>query len=127
MLAKSITEDKILASWARYSHSCAQSGARDIDRIETPSSDHPGTMPPPASIDECFVCKNTIQKEDRAHVNCGHSFCKGCLLSWEATGSRACPQCRTPRKYLKSKGTSKQATHDVLVRLASYSVSIIND
>jgi hypothetical protein len=81
-----------------------------------------GAKPAPAIIDPagfCFICKDEF--EDPVPLSpCGCKFCKLCVVAWEATGSRACPQCHVKRKgggYGRgAKRESKETYADTMVR-----------
>ncbi|XP_042893012.1 uncharacterized protein LOC122267095 [Penaeus japonicus] len=56
--------------------------------------------PPPFSMEQdltCGVCSEVYSEGERDPVllpNCGHTFCRPCLLSLEKNGCLECPFCR---------------------------------
>ena len=51
-------------------------------------------------IDQCTICFNPMNTENKCTTNCNHSYCKPCLDTWFNRGEKTCPICRTDIEYI---------------------------
>jgi hypothetical protein len=45
-------------------------------------------------MEQCSVCFNLIDNNNKFTTDCFHSYCKGCLTEWMKRGNKDCPMCR---------------------------------
>lgn len=45
-------------------------------------------------MEKCSICIEDVKSETR--LNCGHIFCKECIIRYERKGGMNCPNCRRP-------------------------------
>lgn len=51
-----------------------------------------------APEEDCVICYNPLEYAVKLS-ECGHVFCKCCLLDWEDMDKKSCPVCRKPCEY----------------------------
>ena len=49
----------------------------------------------PSVEEDCVICYNPLEYAVKL-PECGHVFCKCCLLDWEEMDKKSCPVCRKP-------------------------------
>jgi len=54
-------------------------------------------------MDECPICMNKLNNEQKCITNCSHYFCYDCLTSWLSINNK-CPNCRVDIEKFKYKG-----------------------
>lgn len=55
---------------------------------------------------ECPICRESLGKDGRAILSCGHEYCVSCLVKWGRRSS-TCPKCR--RNFESNTSTNKDA------------------
>lgn len=54
------------------------------------------------SDNNCPICFNEINLDNKYITDCKHEYCKDCLNNWFDKGKNTCPKCRRLIKYLNN-------------------------
>ena len=73
---------------------------------------------------QCAVCYGVFM--DATTINCGHSFCKNCILEWQKQKSN-CPLCRTDIKHMVGVKTLDQVVDRMYERPVSEAPNILKN
>ena len=60
---------------------------------------------------QCCVCLNIIDENDKCFLKCSHFLCNSCIDSWFDQNKTTCPMCRDEIKYFKKNSENFRIIH----------------
>ena len=76
---------------------------------------------------QCCVCFNIIEENEKCFLKCSHFLCQTCIDSWFDQNKTTCPMCRDVIKYYKKDLENFRIIHSRRNRQLEEDQSIIDD